>query len=205
MPPVRALACAVARKYRANDLEDLFQIGMEAVTRLFGSFDPARGAAFLTFVYERANGAMIDHLRKEGRARVVSRLMRRGMRIVQEELEMGDLFTEDDAARAERYDEGRFALSGAAVLGWFGELDVGPMTPEDQLDLEQERQRVTAALRPALAELDPTDRDLVMKLATDDVSLAEGARSMGLAYDDARYRYMKAVAFLGKRLRRSLK
>lgn len=201
MPPIRALAGAVARSYRSNDVEDLFQVGMEAVTRLFESYDPSRGATYLTFVYNRANGAMIDHLRKEGRSRVVSRLMRRGMRIAQQELKMGDLFTDDDAARVELYDEGRFALSGAAVLGWFGQLDVGPMTPEDQLALEQERQGVTQSLGPSLAELDPTDRELVLKLATDDVSLAEGARTVGLAYDEARYRYMKALAFLGKRLK----
>ncbi|MBL9027434.1 MAG: hypothetical protein JNL21_34905, partial [Myxococcales bacterium] len=63
---LRAVARHVARRHNTRaDLDDLVQIGLLTACALASRFDPARGTTFLTFVYRRAAGAMIDACRRE--------------------------------------------------------------------------------------------------------------------------------------------
>ncbi len=62
---LRGLARRVARRHGPADLEDLVQIGLLTACEVAPRFDPSRGASFLTFVYRRAEGAMIDACRRD--------------------------------------------------------------------------------------------------------------------------------------------
>lgn len=198
--PLRKLAKVMRRDQSAGEEEDLFQIAMEAACRLAPTFDPRRGSAFLSYVFPRVRGAMLDHCIAEAKVRAQARALQRGARLVHELVDRGDIATmiaEGPDQRRARLDDARFALAGAAVLGLLG----APASPEDLLMLEQDRAALRQKLEPALAALDPIDRAIVVRCTVEEISLAEAARAVGLPYDKARYRYLATMAWLGRRIR----
>ncbi|MBL8741944.1 MAG: sigma-70 family RNA polymerase sigma factor [Myxococcales bacterium] len=194
--PLRDLALSVARGAVTTEVDDLHQLAMEHALRLAPEYQPERGASFLTFVYGRVREVLENSLKPERRDHAYAAAVERGMRVVQEALELGDIFRESQEQRRERFTTARHALAGAAILGCYSEPD----SPEDLVLLEEERARSGRAIEAARKRLDATSNDLLQACFWEDKSLAEAARQVGLDYDKARYRLKAALALIGKLL-----
>jgi RNA polymerase sigma factor (sigma-70 family) len=53
-PMIAKMAHKYARNHRARDFDDLFQDGMEGFTMAYNRFDPSKGSAFSSYVYQYA-------------------------------------------------------------------------------------------------------------------------------------------------------
>ncbi len=194
---ITKLAASIVRSQGAGDVDDIRQLGMELAARRVRSFRESEGTAFYTYLYPWARRAMMDGCIAEREQRIVSHAMERGTRVVLDTIEIGDVLNESEAERRTRREQARFAIVAGAILGLYTEHQ----SPEDLLILEQERAATKTALDAALATLDDVDRALVSACNTEELSLAEAARKVGLAYDKARYRYTTAMASIGRRLK----
>lgn len=198
--PLRKLAQIIIRRLRAGDIDDLTQIGIEVACRKALTFVPG-DASFLTAIYVRAEYAMIESIQADRREKLQAQAALRASREVHNALDLGDILDESAEARIERRDEARYALAGAAIIGF----SLRPRTPEEMLMDEQHRVRLSEVVEEALAKLeDDVDRRLVVMCTMEDVTIKDAAAVLGVAYEPARERLRKAVAKVGRRLKRAL-
>ncbi len=191
--PLRKIASEVAAR-RGADADELFQQALEVACLLAPEYRPDRGATFLTFVFPRARGAMLDLAIGDAKRRAQARAIQRAAKAVHETIEVGDPIDEDAPTRRARLDDARYALAAAAVIG-----QIAP-TPEELFLAQERRAAIQHLVQRALQLLDDTDRQLVIACAMHDSSVAEAARQLGLGYDQAKYRFRVAMAQLGRRL-----
>ena len=195
---VSRLAGSIASRWRA-ERDELVQTGMVVVCRLASRFDEALGATFGTFVFEQVRSAMLVACRTDHRDRARARLLQRGAAALLRSTlpqTFDEVLATDDAASAELLEERIAALAESAVFS-----GLSSKTPEDLVADAQEAAKLRGELADALAKLDPVDRELVQRCSIEQRALADAARAVGLPYDQARYRYTKALARMGQSLR----
>ncbi len=194
--PLRDLARSVAPAGVSTDAEDLHQLALEHALRLAPEYEPERGASFLTFVFWRVREVLVKSLKPERHDRAYAAAAGRGVRVMQDALELGDMLKESPEERRERFATARHALAAAAILGCYSEPD----SPEDLVLMEEERARNGRVIEAARKRLDATTNDLLQACFWEDKSIAEAARQLGLEYDKARYRLTSALALICKML-----
>ncbi len=194
--PLRDLAQSVARGGVITKADDLHQLAMEHALRLAPEYEAERGASFLTFVYWRVREVLQKSLKPEQRDHAYTAAVGRGMRVMQDAIEVGDILNETHEQRRERFTTARYALGAAAILGCHSE----PESPEDLVLMEEERALSGRVIEAARRRFDATTNHLLHACFWEDMSIAEAARQLGLDYDDARYRLKSALAFIGKML-----
>jgi RNA polymerase sigma factor (sigma-70 family) len=74
-------------------------------------------------------------------------------------------------------------------------------SPEELMALAEERARHRDKIEATLATLEEVDCRLVRACHWEDLSLAEAARSVGLEYERARYRFNVAMSTMRRKLR----
>ncbi len=196
---MRGLARSVART-RDADEHDLMQTGLEVACRMVGAFDGNK-AKFLTFIWPRARGAMLDLCVKDRSTRDMARSIQRAATLAQERIEAGDLFAETPEQRERRYKTARSALAAASMLG----LCSAPPTPEESLETHQQLARLKALVQSVLETLDPTDRALLECVIVEDTTIADAARAVELPYPKAHYRFYEALELFDRRVRVRMK
>lgn len=199
--PMRALAHGIARRFDTVDTDELAQVGSEVACEEVGKgkHDPSQ-ASFLTMIWTRAQGEMIDYASKQQRASDFSRALRRGFAKVTEiASDLGDPLLETLEARAKRLAELQRAAVAAATLAVLS-VSEDSLPPDVRLERAEEQARIRHLLAPALASLSTADRSLVWSACVDDVSVAELARQQGEPYDRVRYRFLRALEALGEAL-----
>lgn len=192
---LRTLARSVAKEQRASE-DDLFQQAMEVACRHVGRYNPQRGT-FLDFIYQTVKWELRHACVRDARERALQRAVLRASASIADHLELGDLMTEDPQQRLERFESSRFALAGAALVATLA----FPASPEEQYMTAEQHAHARQHIEAALNQLAPEDRELLLKHIVEEKSLAEAARDIGLGYDNARYRFKQATAWLAKRLR----
>lgn len=192
---LRGLAKSIAKEQRASE-EDLCQQAMEIACRRVGEYKPQRGT-FLDFIYQTVKWELRHACVRDARERAMQRAIQRATATVADHLEQGDILTEEPRERLERFENARFALAGAAIVATLAI----PVSPEEQYMSAEEHARSRQHIEAALSQLAREDRELVLKHIVEEKSLAEAARAVGLEYENARYRYKQAMAWLGRRLK----
>lgn len=82
-----------------------------------------------------------------------------------------------------------------------GEDAAREASPEDRMLVAEERARLRSRIEAILATLDEIDCKLVRACHWEELSLAEAARSVGLEYGRARYRFNIAMSTMRRKLR----
>ncbi|NUP10732.1 MAG: sigma-70 family RNA polymerase sigma factor [Polyangiaceae bacterium] len=201
---IRRLAQSFARGQGRAGEDDLYQIGMEASHRVIPSYVPGGKATLITFCVHRARGAMLNACETDERALAMARAIHRGTHALSSALRestVDEVLEEDPPARRHRLDEAKNAYAAAGAMGLLAQ----PETPEEQIILAEESALLRERVEAALAKLDVVDRTLVRECTMADRSLAEVARIIELDYEQARYRFVKALAELGRTLRECLR
>ncbi len=192
--PLYDLAKSVAVGGVITGAQDLHQLAMEHALRLAPEYDPERGASFLTFVFWRVREVLEDSLKPERRDRAYAAAAERGVRVVQDVLDLGDVLNESEQVRRERLTTYRHALGAATIMGCYAE----PESPEDLLLMAEERELSRRAFQKVQPRLDSTAQALLRACFWEDQTVAAAARQLGLEYDDARYRIRAALALISR-------
>jgi DNA-directed RNA polymerase specialized sigma24 family protein len=101
--PMRKLAAKVARRCRSSDMaDDLFQTAMAHVAYLTPDYRPEQGASFLTFVFWPVRDVLDESLKAELRDKAYAAAAERGLRVVMDVIELGDVLNESETQRRER-------------------------------------------------------------------------------------------------------
>ncbi len=196
-PRVAKIARSVARFYRTNNADDLTQLAMLKALELAPAYDATRGASFETYIYRTSRRVMVEACVAERRDFVIAEAIARGTRVVFEALDFGDPFAEGVDAREERLRGEREATAASAILGLFS----SPETPEDFIILQQERTGLQDRVQRALARLEEKDRALVWSCICEGCQVTGVAETLGLDYDNARYRLKAALRSLSRWLK----
>lgn len=140
-------------------------------------------------------GAPSCHHRRAGNASAWLRRQRQGKVV-----SVGGLFDPEEVRREVKKKAMNAFMAGAAICMM---ATLPAATPEDQVALDQMKARVQAVVLPLVAKMDPVDWAFVRDTAIEGKTLAESARLYGVEERQARYRYEKAMGWLGEELRKA--
>jgi RNA polymerase sigma-32 factor len=215
------------RRYGVR-LADLISEGNVGLMTALLKFDPSRGTRFVTYAAHWIRALMLDHVIRSYsivgvgsgplRSKVFFRLRREKARIAastNDAQEATRLLAERFGTTPEKIEQLAHRLEARDVSVDAKAHDDGPATlldtiasslpsQEDELLCHERDHVLEARVRDAVAELDPRERYIVearmMANGTDELSLAEIGRRLGVSRERARQIEARAKAKLKRRL-----
>ncbi|MFO0618099.1 MAG: hypothetical protein U0414_36240 [Polyangiaceae bacterium] len=199
MPTLRRQIKSVTPRFYPHTFEELLQVGSEAASRVARKHVAGRGS-FLTYCWPRVLGEIIDYAESDRKRRAALGKLQRGLTDWSEVFsDAGDPLAEPPEERVARFQELRDAMGAALALGY-----LCPTTPEDAFLEEEERARIASLARTGLEALDLEHRETATRYFFDGESLEAIFGSRGVEYFAARGRFIRALARVGRELRRRL-
>ncbi|MCC6427097.1 MAG: sigma-70 family RNA polymerase sigma factor [Phycisphaerales bacterium] len=197
---VKALARELHQRIGGTvEYDELVALGNQGLVEAARAFDPIHGASFRTYAYYRIRGTIIDAMRRMSWSRT-SRATARDEELRDSAMRDAAGLADSEADIGRLEDEFCRGIRRLAIIHVVADLHDREDVPVADADVDPvERAELHARLVRALAQLEPTERELITSLYLDCKSMTEYAKELGVNKSTVTRRHAEAIESL-KRL-----